>query len=358
MSKFYTLSVKDIRPENGDCVSIAFEVPADLEQVFQFIQGQYLTLKTTIDGVEVRRSYSICSSPLENEWRVAVKAVAGGVFSNYANKQLKLGDTLEVMPPDGRFFTQLNLDNAKEYVAFAAGSGITPILSIAKTILQTEPKSSFTLLYGNKTRASIIFKEEFEALKNKYMERLRIYHVLSREYDNAPLFNGRLDAVKCAHFCEKVLDLSKVDEFFLCGPEEMIFSIQTFLQEKGIDKKHIHFELFTTDTKKAQIAYAEKHKEDEGKQSAVKIILDGNAYNFTMPYVGQSVLDAALKVGADLPFACKGGVCCTCRAKVIEGAVEMNVNYSLEPEEVAAGFVLTCQSHPTTDKLVVDFDIK
>lgn len=358
MSKFHTLSVKDIRRETEDCVSIAFEVPTHLQQDFQFIQGQYLTLLAKIDGADIRRSYSICSSPLDNELRVAVKQVYKGIFSTYANQQLKVGDKLEVMPPEGRFFTPINPENKKNYVGFAAGSGITPILSILKTVLQSEPNSTFTLFYGNKNRGSIIFKESLEALKNKYMGRLSLYQVLSQEQDNAPIFNGRLSAEKCAVFSPKLIDLSKVDECFLCGPEEMIFDIQGFLEKNGLDKKHIHFELFTSNAQKAQAEYAQTHKADEDKQSKVSIIVDGTTFDLNMPYLGKSVLDAALNVGADLPFACKGGVCCTCRAKVIEGEVEMAVNYSLEPAEVAAGFVLTCQAYPKSERLVIDFDVK
>ncbi len=358
MSKFHTLAVADIRRETEDCVSIAFEVPTDLAQAYQYVQGQYLTLRTEIDGAEIRRSYSICSSPLDAELRVAVKQVYEGIFSTYANKTLKVGDTLEVMTPEGRFFTPIYPENAKNYVAFAVGSGITPILSILKTVLQSEPNSTFTLFYGNKNRSSIIFKEKLEALKNKYMGRLSLYHILSREQDNAPIFNGRLNAEKCAKFSPKLIDLSQIDECFLCGPEEMIFDIQAYLVENGLDKKKVHFELFTSNTQKAQAVYAEKHKEDAGKQSQVSIVLDGTTFDLKMPYLGLSVLDAALNVGADLPFACKGGVCCTCRAKVIEGEVNMTVNYSLEPAEVAAGFILTCQAHPKTERLVVDFDIK
>lgn len=358
MSKFHTLSVKDIRRETSDCVSIAFEVPASLQQDYQFTQGQYLTLRTTINGADIRRSYSICSSPLEGELRVAVKKVPEGIFSTFANEKLAVGENLEVMTPDGKFFTPIDANQSKHYVAFAAGSGITPIMSILKTILQYEPNSTFTLFYGNKNRTSIIFREELVALKSKYMGRFSCHHILSREFDDAPIFNGRIDAEKCAEFYPKLLETAKTDAYFLCGPEEMIFAIQDFLVNKGVDKKKIHFELFTADTKKAQTEYAEKHKADEGKQSKVTILLDGTAYNFNMPYTGQSVLDAALNVGADLPFACKGGVCCTCRAKVLEGAVDMKVNYSLEPDEVAAGFVLTCQSHPKSEKLVIDFDVK
>lgn len=356
MSKFYPLTVKSIRRETADCVSVAFDVPVSLKETFQFIQGQYLTLKTTIGGEEVRRSYSICSSPLEAELRVAIKAVTKGVFSTYANEVLEAGEVLEVMPPMGRFYTPLSPSNRKHYVAFAAGSGITPVMSILKTVLQTEPESSFTLVYGNKNRHSIIFKEELEALKNKYMNRLSLYHILSREFIDSPLLSGRITGEKCVKMLESIIDAPHTDEFFLCGPEEMIFAVKESLEAAGVDKKKVHFELFTTSAQPARpktVVAAE-----DGAKCKVSVKLDGRTFEMEMKFGEDTILDAALKQGADLPFACKGGVCCTCRAKIMEGEVEMGVNYALEPEEVEAGYVLTCQSFPISEKVTVDFDVR
>ncbi len=357
MAKFYSLTVKEIRRETPECVSLSFEVPDSLRSEYQFKQGQHLTLKTGLNGEEVRRSYSICSSPNEGELRVAIKHIPHGLFSTFANQQLKSGDTLEVMTPMGRFFTELHPENQKNYVAFAAGSGITPVLSILKTVLQSEPKSTFTLVFGNKNKSSIIFKEEIEALKNKYMNRLSIYHILSREFLDAPFLNGRIDEKKCETFLKYITPISTIDDCFICGPEEMIQSVRKTLETNGMDKKNIHFELFTASTPVTQQKVTQK-QEDNGKQCHVTVKLDGRSFEMTMPYVGESILDTALKQGADLPFACKGGVCCTCRAKLTEGEVTMDVNYALEHEEIERGYILTCQSHPVSEKIVVDFDAK
>ncbi len=353
---FHTLTVKDIKKETRECCSIAFEVPAELKEKYQFIQGQYLTLKTTIDGEEVRRSYSICVGPNEGELRVAVKQMPHGLFSTYANKKLKIGDQLDVMTPMGNFYTDLKADNNKHYVAFAAGSGITPMMSIMKAVLYQEPESSFTLFYGNKNVSSIIFREEIEALKNIHIQRLNVHYILSREFLESPLLNGRIDNDKCVTLIDKFLDLETVDEVFACGPESMIFAVRDTLAARNFPKEQLHFELFTSplDGK-----VAKKHivkEEDKEKVTNVTINLDGKAFVFDLPFGSENLLDAALNRGADLPFACKGGVCCTCRAKLVEGEVDMQVNYALEPDEVENGFILTCQAYPTTEKVVVDFD--
>ena len=357
MPKFHTLSVKEVRQETADTVSVAFDVPNNLQSEYDFIQGQYLTLRADINGEDVRRSYSICSSPLDNELRVAIKKVEDGRFSTFANEVLQSGDTLEVMRPMGRFYTDINTENDKRYVAFAAGSGITPVISIMKTVLETEPNSEFILFYGNRKTDSIIFKEEIDALKNIYVERLSVYHVLSREAIGSPLFEGRIDKERCAKFCNLFLDVETVDEFFLCGPEEMIFGVKDQLAELKVDEKKVHYELFTSPAGKlgSKKKTVKKESITEGLND-VTIILDGHSYNFQLAEDGKNILDAALAEGADLPFACKGGVCCTCRAKVDEGTVNMEVNYALEPWEVEQGFVLTCQSHPTSKKVVVNFD--
>ncbi|KAA9042081.1 phenylacetate-CoA oxygenase/reductase subunit PaaK [Ginsengibacter hankyongi] len=353
---FHKLKVKNIRKETSDCVSIAFDIPDQLKNDFVFKQGQNITIKSTITGEEIRRSYSICSSPLDNELRIGVKKVTGGAFSSFANQKLKEGDVLDVLPPTGTFFTEVNILNKKNYVFFAAGSGITPVISIIKTILLTEPESYVTLVYGNKNVSSIIFKEQLEALKDKYLQRFRIYYVLSRERTEADINYGRIDAEKCRQF-SRLIDFKFMDEFFICGPEGMIFTVKEFLENKGVEDNKIHFELFITPTRKNIKAYSDvKEKKDEG--SEITVTSDGRSFNFKLDYDSNTILDAALAQGADLPFACKGGVCTTCKAKLIEGKVEMEVNYGLEPDEVKAGFVLTCQSHPRSEKVFVDFDNK
>jgi len=357
MIHFHPLKIKEVRRETDDCVSLLFEVPDEFKEKFAFRQGQSLTMRTNLNGEEIRRTYSICSSPLDNEWRVAVKKVEGGIFSSHANDQLRKGDVLEVMPPVGKFYTELHPSTKKNYLAFAAGSGITPVLSIIKTTLLTEPNSSFTLIYGNRSRTSIIFKEELEALKNKFIDRLTIHHILSREVTDAPIYHGRINADKCEALFNKLVDIDTIDESFICGPEEMIFSVKKFLEAKGVDKKHIHFELFTTPGQKTYEGSKQQEKStDTGPTSKIKIKLDGILFEFDLSQKGETILDAALKQGADLPFACKGGVCCTCRAKLVSGDVQMEVNYGLEEEEIEAGFILTCQSHPTTPEVFVDFD--
>lgn len=354
---FHSLKIKEVRKETEDCCSIAFEIPENLKSAYDFTQGQYLTLKTAIKEEDVRRSYSICTSPNDNDLRVAVKQVPNGLFSTFANQILKAGDVLDVMTPMGSFYTELKEDNEKHYIGFAAGSGITPIISILKTSLEREPKSRFTLFYGNKNTKSIIFKEEIEALKNSYMERLTVHYFLSREMLDAPLMNGRIDKPKCDSIFDVLLDISEIDECFSCGPESMIFAVKDALMERGFEEEKIHFELFTSPLGKLGVEKKiEIKEEDKGKSSNITINLDGKAFQFDLPFGTDNLLDAALKQGADLPFACKGGVCCTCKAKIKEGSVDMALNYALEKEEVEAGFILTCQAYPTTDKVVVDFD--
>lgn len=359
MMHFYPLTVSSVRRETDDCVSITFSVPDDLKEQFRFRQGQSLALRTKIDGQEVRRNYSICSSPLEEVLRIAVKKVPGGLFSSWANEQLKPGDTLEVTPPTGRFYTPLDAGQAKNYVAFAAGSGITPVLSLLKTTLLTEPNSSFTLVYGNRNRSSILFKEELEALKDRFLNRFRVYHILSRELMDTPLNSGRIDRKKTAFLFDRLINLSQSHEFFLCGPEEMIFTVRNLLLERGVAKEKIHFELFGAPRKESS---AVQNKLEtlaaSGPQATIQIKLDGSTFQFTLPADGQSILDGALAVGADLPYACKGGVCCTCKAKLVTGEVRMDAAWGLEPDEIAAGYILTCQSHPTTEQVTVDFDAK
>jgi ring-1,2-phenylacetyl-CoA epoxidase subunit PaaE len=358
---FHQLTIADIRKETPDCVSIAFEVPDDLKKEYLFKHGQNLTLRTVINEEEVRRSYSICSCPTDNELRVAIKKAPFGKFSIWANNMLKPGDVVEVMPPTGTFYTELNQAHKKKYLAVAAGSGITPVISIIKTTLLTEPNSSFTLVYGNQHRNSIIFKDQLEALKNKYMNRLAVHFLLSREQTDAAIYSGRIDAEKLSRLSEKLIDVPGMDDIFICGPEQMIFTAKAWFEQQGIDKKKIHFELFTTPGETSAVSnkvYEAGKEESAAEKSKVTVKLDGIAFDFDLPYDGETVLEAALQQGADLPFSCKGGVCSTCKAKLIEGKVDMDTNYALEQEEVDAGFILTCQSHPRSERIVIDFDIK
>ncbi len=355
---FHILRINNIVTETADCVSVIFDVPAELKESFQFKQGQSLTMRTTIDGKEVRRTYSICASPAENELKVAIKKVAGGLFSFFANEKLKAGDTLEVMEPVGKFYTELNASNKKNYLAFAAGSGITPIISIIKTTLETESQSRFTLVYGNKNRMSIIFFEELEGLKNKYIDRFNLVNILSRERTDSTLNSGKINSAKLDEL-NKLIDYSLVDQTFICGPEEMLFCIKNYLEASGCDKKKIHFELFTTAGQKNKQKIVDTIDAETGAKSSISLKADGRFYDFTIPFNSElSILDAAMQEGADLPYACKGGMCCTCKAKLIEGEVIMDVHWGLEEEEVENGYILTCQSHPKTEKVVVDFDAK
>lgn len=356
---FHPLTVKEVRQETPSCVSVSFHIPTHLAKEFKYQAGQYITIKHTVNGEELRRSYSLCSSPMESDFRVAIKQVQEGLFSTYANKELKANDVLEVMPPMGSFTTPIEASQKKHYVAIAAGSGITPILSLIKTVLETEPLSTFSLVYGNRNLQSIIFREEIEGLKNQHIGRLQVTHILSKERLENELNYGRINSEKCTQLFDKLIDVKKVDDFFLCGPEEMIMSVKNYLESNHVDSKHIHFELFTTSgADKAQQAFKEAHKANAEKMSMVTIKVDDRSMEIPLAFGGDTILDAALKNGADLPFACKGGVCCTCKAKVIEGTVDMVVNYALDADEVEQGFVLTCQAHPTSDRVVIDFDAR
>ncbi len=352
--QFHKLKVRDLRRETADTVSISFEVPENERAAFRFKQGQHLTLKVEVDGEEVRRSYSICTGTHENDLRVAVKKVDGGLFSSWANEQLNVGDWLDVMPPQGHFFTELNADNENLYVAFVAGSGITPVMSIIRSTLVQEPRSRFILFYGNRSFDTIIFREQLEELKNLHPDRLSVHHILSRESLGNELFKGRIDAIKCRRFGKHFFDPTEVDAFFLCGPEEMVFEVKDTLDEMGANPKHVHFELFTTTgiiNKPVKTSTSR-----EAFEASITVIQDGAQFDFDLPSDGSTLLDAAMRAGADLPYSCKGGVCSTCKARILEGKVEMDVNYGLETDEVEMGYVLTCQSHPITKRVVVSFD--
>jgi ring-1,2-phenylacetyl-CoA epoxidase subunit PaaE len=354
---FHKLRIKEVKQETSNCISVSFDVPEALKETFAYTQGQHITLKAFVNGHEARRNYSLCSSPLDPEWKVAIKKVEGGNFSAWANANLKPGMEIEVMPPTGRFFTALHGSQQKNYMAIAAGSGITPIISIIKTTLRTELESSFTLIYGNRNRSSIIFKDELEALKDKYMTRFRLIHILSRERTEADINYGRIDATKCETLAVSLIDLKQIDTCFLCGPEQMIMDAKQTLEAAGLSEEHIHFELFTSSAAHKPVStidIASKHNQPEAE---VTIRIDGVESSFQLAYLGNSILDAALHHGGDLPYACKGGVCCTCKAKLVEGKVDMDVVYGLEPDEIAAGYILTCQSHPRTPVVKVDYDL-
>lgn len=350
--KFHSLRIADVRQEIEDAVSIAFEVPESLSSEYKFKPGQYLTMRTLIAGEEVRRSYSICSAPHENELRVAIKRVKGGVFSNYANEQLQVGEFIDVMTPMGNFTTDIAEQHEKTYVFFAGGSGITPILSLIKTVLVEEPKSFVTLIYGNRKINSIIFKEQIDFLKNVYLTRFNVVHILSEEYLGNDMQYGLMDKAKTDQLNEFFLKQERIDEAFICGPQPMILAIQEKLLAYGMPEKAVHVELFTSQTPAKPAITANEPK----IEANVRIILDGIEMDLNIDSDGESVLDAAYKAGMDVPFACKGGVCCTCKAKVLSGSVKMDVNYALEPDEVENGYILTCQAHPTSEKVVISFD--
>lgn len=356
MSRFHDIQVKSIHRTTADCAIITLDIPLSLRDSFSYKQGQYLTLKAEINGEDVQRSYSLCTSPLDTEWSVGIKKIEGGKFSSFANDVLKVGDILQVMPPNGKFYIECNRELQRNYIAFAAGSGITPILSIMKTHLESESKSTFKLFYINQRVDTIILKEEIEALKNRFMERFEIFHFLTKQQRDIPLFNGRLNEEKLDIIFKTVCDVNNVDHTFSCGPEAMILMIEKFLVSKGMDKSKVHYELFNTgpvDEKQKEII-AKKHA---GKVADITILEGGKTITFEMPQGKENILDAALNNSADLPFACKGGVCCTCRAKLVEGNVEMLLTYGLEEDEIENGYILTCQALPVTEKIIVDFDV-
>ena len=352
-TKFYKIKVKEVRREIEDAVSVAFDIPEGLMSTFTFSPGQYVTLKTNVQGEELRRSYSICSAPHEGELRVAIKQIEGGKFSTYANQTLKEGDSLEAMPPMGNFKWSQGAEPS-HLVGWAAGSGITPMMSIAKTVLQSDEHSTFTLFYGNKNSNSIRFKDELEDLKNSFVDLLEVHHILSREDQGSDATNGRIDGDKVKSFNHKFFDINTATGHYLCGPLGMIESVTETLQELGTAKEKIHFELFNT-TSSSSAKQKETASSTSSGRSSVTVVLDGEETHFEMKGK-EYLLDAALDAGADVPYACKGAVCCTCRAKVLEGSAEMVMNYALVDEEVKEGYVLTCQTRATSEKLVVSFD--
>jgi ring-1,2-phenylacetyl-CoA epoxidase subunit PaaE len=357
---FHRLTVADLRRETRSAVSIAFTVPPELAEAYAFEPGQYLTLRSTLAGEDTRRSYSICSGLDDGELRVAIKEVDGGLFSNYANKAIKLGDSVEVMTPMGRFTAPLDPRAARAYLGVACGSGITPMMSHVKSILSREPKSRFVLLYGNRSSRDIMFKDALDDLKDKHLGRLAVHHVLSREAQDLALLNGRLDAGKIATLTRASLPKGRIDHAFLCGPQGMMEAAQAALAGLGIPAERVHLELFTPSLPPASPAAlpasrAAPRREAREAIATATVTLDGATHRFPVA-ADEGVIDAGLRAGLELPFSCKGGMCCTCRARLVSGTVKMVRNYSLEPWEMEQGFVLACQSRPTSPEVVLDFD--
>ncbi len=352
MAKFHPLKVVEVIKETEDCVSLVLEPESGGD--FSFVAGQYLTLKAEINGEEVRRSYSLSASPSDGVLRVAVKEVPGGLFSTFANNVLKAGDTLESLSPDGRFKVD---ENSKNHLGFAAGSGITPVLSQIKHVLESSNDSKFALLYVNKETASIIYRDEIAELKDKYMERFQLFHLLTREPIDAELFAGRLDKERCTRLFKEIIDPSSFDVAYICGPEAMIMDCKDALVESGMPESQVKFELFTSSTK-AEVGKAATDVESgDADEVDVHIVLDGVTTKVKVKKSGKSILDAALDSGLDAPFSCQGGVCCTCRCKMDKGTADMDINFALEEDEVDKGFILSCQAHPTGDgPWVVDYD--
>ena len=355
MPEFHSLNVKEIKKETSDTVSISFHVPSELKNVYEFSPGQYLTLKLEVNNEECRRSYSICSSS-DEDITVAVKKVENGIVSTYLNEVLNVNDKIDVMTPEGNFTLQPKQTNKRKFVGFAAGSGITPIMSMIKQLKMDEVESSFTLFYSNKTDNDVIFKDTLEELAG---DKLNVNYIYSRQKINNPLFEGRISKSKATELIKADLSCLNADAFYLCGPEEMIFNVKAALEEFGVLDTKIKFELFTTPVlmaEKQETQEVQEINEDFDGDAIVTVICDDEEVEFNLNKDGDSILDAAMDNDLDVPFSCKGAVCCTCKAKVTEGKVIMDANYALSEQEVEDGFVLTCQAHPASAKITVDFD--
>lgn len=356
MTDFIPLKVAQIRAETPDSISILFDCPPDQAERFAFKPGQHLTVRREIGGEEVRRNYSLCTAPHEKALRVAIKRVNGGLFSNWVADNLAAGDVIEVMPPLGSFTVDLDPANAKHYVGIAGGSGITPVLSLLKSVLATEPQSDFTLLYGNRDSNSVMFLEELAALKDRYLDRLRVFHFLSDEDEDLELFNGMLNREKTQEALESLIDVSAVSDFFICGPGPMMDAAEGALADLGVAKTSVHVERFTAGRPSAADEAHLREVSQKAAGATIKLRLDGRTRNITFDADAGNILDSARKAGLPAPYACKAGVCATCRAKVVAGKVEMNARYGLTDEEVAAGYILTCQSIPVGEGLELDYD--
>jgi ring-1,2-phenylacetyl-CoA epoxidase subunit PaaE len=352
---FHALRVAEVVPETAEANSIRFEIPPELRERFAFRPGQHLTLRATLNGEEVRRNYSLCTAPDEQDWMVTVKRIGGGLFSNWVGDQLKAGDTIDVMPPHGSFTTELDVANRRHLVAIAGGSGITPVLSLLKSTLKYEPESRFTLLYGNRDSSSVIFLEALAALKDKYLQRLEIYHFLDAEEQDIDLFNGMLDRARLEEAIPALVpDAAEVEGWFICGPGPMMDAAEGVLLDRNVPKERIHIERFTADRPPDAVSREIAQLQTQAEGLTVAVTLDGRTRR--VPFTAGNILDSARASGLPAPFACKAGVCATCRAKVTRGKVEMAARYGLTDEEVAAGYVLTCQSVPLGDGVAVDYD--
>ena len=357
MARFHPLKVTDVRRETRDAVVVTLAPRDEDRALFDFTQGQYLTFRRLFDGEELRRSYSICAGRGEGCLKVGIKRVDGGAFSTWANENLAPGDEIEAMPPMGKFFTPIQPEASKQYLGFAGGSGITPLLSIIKTVLEDEPRSRFTLVYANRTISSIMFREELEDLKNYFLGRFSVIHVLEQEGQEIDLFTGRIDAEKMQGLFQHWLDPKRIDTAFICGPEPMMLAIAGSLRDHGLSDAKIKFELFASGQPgRARAKAVSKVAVATGAGVQATVTLDGATRSFEMPRDGQTILEAAIAAQMDAPYSCKAGVCSTCRCKVLEGEVEMAVNHALEDYEVRAGYVLSCQATPISDRVVVTYD--
>ena len=355
MSKFHRLPIASVERETRDAIAITFAVPDALADQFRFEPGQHLTLRASVGGEDLRRSYSICSAVQDGALRIAVKKSPGGAFSTWANEALAAGATLDVMPPMGHFNVPLDATARRHYLGFAAGSGITPLLSIVKTTLAAEPLSRFTLFYGNRASGTVMFKEELAALKDVYLERFNLAHVLSREAQDIDLLHGRIDRDKAGALLDHWVRLADIDTAFVCGPEGMMEAVIEALKARGFPDSRIKVERFASSIPKHQHV-ARPLPEAAASECEVTVIIDGSRKSFLLEREKESILDAGLRNGIELPYSCKGGVCSTCRCRLIEGEVDMDVNFALEDYEVARGFILSCQSYPATDRVLIDFD--
>jgi ring-1,2-phenylacetyl-CoA epoxidase subunit PaaE len=354
---FHKLRVAEVKRETPDAVSVRLELPEELRETFRFRAGQHLTFRREIGGEEVRRNYSLCVAPDEGVLKIGVKQIAGGAFSGWVNTELKAGDELEVMAPHGSFCWSFDAGARNEYVAFAGGSGITPILSLIKTALSLEPHSRFTLFYGNRNSMGVMFLEEIAALKDRYLDRLSVYHFLEEEEEEIELFNGRLDRAKTDEILSSLLRAEDVDAFFICGPGPMMDAIEEALTARGVDKPRILIERFTTGPLSAAQAAAARALEEKAAGLKMSVTLNGRRVQVAFDPDKHSILDNVRAAGLPAPFACKGGVCATCRAKVTSGEVEMKVNYGLSADELAEGYVLTCQATPVSEGVALTYDV-
>jgi ring-1,2-phenylacetyl-CoA epoxidase subunit PaaE len=355
VSKFHRLSIARVERETRDAIAVTFAVPEALRDQFRFTQGQHLTLRADIGGQDVRRSYSICSAVDDNALRIAVKRSPGGAFSTWANEALKVGATIDVMPPLGHFNVALDPAAKRHYLGFAAGSGITPLLSIVKTTLAVEPQSRFTLFYGNRASSTVMFREELAALKDIYLTRFNLVHVLSREAQDIDLLHGRIDRERADALLAHWVRLDEIDAAFICGPEGMMDSVIDALKTRGFPESKIRIERFAASIPKHQHV-ARPLPQAAQSECEVTVIIDGTRKSFLLEKQKENIIEAGLRNGVELPYSCRGGVCSTCRCRLVEGEVEMDVNFALEDYEIARGFILSCQSYPTTDTVVVDYD--